>query len=149
MGQGVPRRLYKYRDFSNRTLSMLIDDIVYFADPTTFNDPLDTKPTLAADIDNPALHAMLARLIEGRTIAEMSAAAKTIRYRGPKTHDHIARHGRKAAERALADLRYNATDRNTRSRIPNGSCLAIISRKSCCAATTRACSRWQPAPPAR
>lgn len=106
----MPRRLYKYREFSNRTLSMLIDDIVYFADPTTFNDPLDTKPALAADIDNPALQAILARLIEGRTIAEMSAAAKTIRYRGPKTHDHIARHGRKAAEHALADLRYNATD---------------------------------------
>lgn len=89
---------------------MLIDDIVYFADPTTFNDPLDTKPSLAADIDNAALETILARLIEDRTVAEMSAAAKTIRYRGPKTHDHIARHGRKAAERALADLSYNATD---------------------------------------
>lgn len=106
----MPRRLYKYRDFSNRTLSMLIDDIIYFADPTTFNDPLDTKPALAADIDNAALEIILARLIEDRTVAEMSAAAKTIRYRGPRTLDHIARQGRKAAERALADLRYNATD---------------------------------------
>ncbi|WP_235525270.1 MULTISPECIES: DUF2971 domain-containing protein [unclassified Sphingomonas] len=106
----MPRRLYKYRNFSNRTLSMLIDDTVYFADPTTFNDPLDTKPALAADIDNAALETILARLIEDRTVAEMSAAAKTLRYRGPKTLDHIARHGRKAAQRGLADLRYNATD---------------------------------------
>lgn len=109
-GQGVPRRLHKYRDFSNRTLSMLIDDIVYFADPTRFNDPLDTKPALAANIDTAALETILARLIEDRTVAEMSAAAKTIRYRGPKTLDHIARYSRKAAQRALADLRYNATD---------------------------------------
>lgn len=40
----------------------------------------------------------------------MSAAAKTIRYRGPKTLDHIARQSRKAAERLLADIRYNATN---------------------------------------
>lgn len=89
---------------------MLIDDIVYFADPTTFNDPLDTKPALSANIDNAALETILARLIEDRTVAEMSAAAKTIRYRGPKTLGHIARYSRKAAQHALADLRYNATD---------------------------------------
>jgi hypothetical protein len=49
-------------------------------------------------------------MIELRTHAEMSAAAKTIRYRGPKTLDHIARQSRKAAERLLAEIRYNATD---------------------------------------
>lgn len=38
------------------------------------------------------------------------AAAKTIHYKGPRTVDHIARHSRKAAERVLADIRYNATD---------------------------------------
>ncbi len=29
----VPKRLYKYRSFSNLTLGMLVDDTVYYADP--------------------------------------------------------------------------------------------------------------------
>lgn len=105
-----PKRLYKYRSFSNLTLGMLVNDTVYFADPTTFNDPLDTKPTLDTDLPSAALEPVLAQLIEERTTAEMAAAAKTIRYNGPKTLDHIARQSRKAAERLLADIRYNATN---------------------------------------
>lgn len=105
-----PKRLYKYRSFSNVTLGMLVEDTVYFADPTTFNDPLDTKPTLDTDIPSTSLETILTQLIEERTTAEMAAAAKTIRYGGPKTLDHIARQSRKAAERLLADIRYNATN---------------------------------------
>lgn len=105
-----PKRLYKYRSFSNRTLGMLVEDTIFYADPTTFNDPLDTKPTLDTDIANAALEATLTQLIEERTRAELSAAARTIRYSGPKTLDHIARQSRKAAERLLADIRYNATN---------------------------------------
>lgn len=105
-----PSRLYKYRSFSHRTLTMLVEDVVHFADPTTFNDPLDTKPTLHTDLDANALELILAQLIEQRTTAEMSAAATTIKYRGPKTIDHIARHSRKRAEQLLADIRYNATN---------------------------------------
>lgn len=111
MGDSVrPKRLYKYRSFSNVTLDMLVEDTVYFADPTTFNDPLDTKPTLDADISSADLETILTQLIEERTAAEMEAAAKTIRYSGPKTFDHIARQSRKAAERLLADIRYHATN---------------------------------------
>lgn len=94
----IPERLYKYRTFSNRTLDALIADQVFFADPSTFNDPLDTKPTLDTDIDADALAAILSRLVEQRVNAEMSAAAKTIRYRGPKTISHIAAHSRRRAE---------------------------------------------------
>ena len=37
-----PNRVYKYRAFSHHTLDMLVEDRLYFADPSTFNDPLDT-----------------------------------------------------------------------------------------------------------
>ncbi len=47
----TPKRLYKYRDFSHRTLAMVISDNVYYADPSTFNDPLDTRPSLKTDLD--------------------------------------------------------------------------------------------------
>lgn len=106
----VPERLYKYRTFSNRTLDALIADQVFFADPSTFNDPLDTKPTLDTDIDADALAAILSRLVEQRVNAEMSAAAKTIRYRGPKTISHIAAHSRRRAEQVVAEIRYHATN---------------------------------------
>ena len=42
----VPDRLYKYRHFDDVTLEALVDDTVYFADPTRFNDPLDSRPSL-------------------------------------------------------------------------------------------------------
>lgn len=106
----APERLYKYRAFSNRTLDALIADQMFFADPSTFNDPLDTRPTLDTDIDADALAAILTRLVEQRVSAEMNAAAKTIRYSGPKTISHIAAHSRRRAEQVVAEIRYNATN---------------------------------------
>ena len=46
-----PRRLYKYRKLDARTLDMLFGDRLYFADPGSFNDPLDTRPSLDVDVD--------------------------------------------------------------------------------------------------
>lgn len=106
----IPDRLYKYRAFSNRTLDMLVEDTLHFADPSTFNDPLDTKPTVETDLPADQLAQVLSQLVEQRVSAEMTAAAKTIKYRGPKTVDHIARQSRKRADRLIADIRYNATD---------------------------------------
>lgn len=105
-----PKRLYKYRSFSDLTVGALVHDTIYYADPATFNDPLDTKPVLDTDIGAEALEGCLTQMIETRTHAEMSAAANTIRYRGPKTLEHIDRQSRKAAERLLADVRYSATN---------------------------------------
>lgn len=106
----IPRRLYKYRSFSNRTLDALVDDQLFFADPSTFNDPLDTKPTLATDIGADALAHILGKLVEQRVSAEMSAAAATIRYRDLKTLNHIVVHSRQRAEQIVKEIRYNATD---------------------------------------
>ena len=131
-----PKRLYKYRSFSNLTLGMLVNDTVYFADPTTFNDPLDTKPTLDTDLPGAALEPVLAQLIEERTTAEMAAAARTIRYNGPRTLNHIARQSRKAAERLLADIRYNATNPEYEGPIQSSSCLANMYKRNCCGDTT-------------
>lgn len=103
-------RVYKYRAFSHHTLDMLVEDRLYFADPSTFNDPLDTKPRLDPDIDNPALERVLELLVVQRVEAELKAAAKTIRYKGPKTLEHIARQSQSAFKRRLEDLRYHATN---------------------------------------
>jgi hypothetical protein len=121
----VPKRLYKYRSFSNWTLSMLVDDNIYYADPRTFNDPLDAKPNLAPDLDNAGLEEILVRLIEGRVHEEMKSAANAIRYKGPKTISHIARQSLKAAENRIASIRYYSTDPELKGGDPVQRLLAL------------------------
>lgn len=108
--KNIPRRLYKYRAFSSLTLDLLVSDHVYYADPSTFNDPLDTRPSLKIDLAVAELEKILSRFVERRANVEMSAAAKTIKYRGPKTMDHIKRHSRRQAEQLIAEISYNATN---------------------------------------
>lgn len=80
-GKIIPKRLYKYRSFSNLTLDLLISDHIYYASPSTFNDPLDTRPSLKIDVDVVELEKILTHFVERRTEAEMNAAAKIMKYR--------------------------------------------------------------------
>ncbi|MBX3482404.1 DUF2971 domain-containing protein [Phenylobacterium sp.] len=105
-----PRRIYKYRAFSALSLEMLVEDKLFFADPSTFNDPLDAKPSFETDLPVPDLEGVLRKLVERRVTDEMQSAARKIRYRGPRTVEHIEKHARRAAEDLLADIRYNATN---------------------------------------
>jgi Protein of unknown function (DUF2971). len=105
-----PQRIYKYRGFSDRVLDMLVLDDLYFADPSGFNDPLDTRPNLEADLPAAELERVLTRLVVERTKAEMTRAAKSIRYTGPRTVEHIDRHSHARAARLVDELRYSAGD---------------------------------------
>ncbi|MEP1931951.1 MAG: DUF2971 domain-containing protein [Roseibium sp.] len=104
----LPSRIFKYRAFSSRALDMLVGDQLYFADPRDFNDPLDSKPTLDADVSNDDLEEILSRLVEQRIKLEMNTAASSLMYRGPKTVDHIFRHTQKRVDSLLSEIRYNA-----------------------------------------
>lgn len=106
----IPHRLYKYRGFSNLTLDMLVSDRLFFADPSTFNDPLDTNPSLKIDVGSDVLESTLSQLVEERVREEMSAAAKSLRYNGPRTLEHIARQSLDRVASILADIRYHATN---------------------------------------
>ncbi|MDX3971627.1 MAG: DUF2971 domain-containing protein [Bradyrhizobium sp.] len=108
--QSIPRRLFKYRAFTNLTLDMIIADRLYYADPSTFNDPLDTRPSLNTDLPATDLERAVRQLVEQRVSAEMTAAAKTIRYKGPKTLDHIGRLSRFQADQVISEISYNADD---------------------------------------
>ncbi|WP_246649400.1 DUF2971 domain-containing protein [Bradyrhizobium canariense] len=108
--QSVPRRLLKYRAFNNLTLDIIIADNLYYADPSTFNDPLDTRPSLNNDLPVHDLERAIRQLIEQRINAEMKAAARTIRYKGPKTRDHIDRLRRLQADQVISEISYNAND---------------------------------------
>lgn len=108
--RNIPKRLYKYRSFSSLTFDIIVEDQIFYADPSTFNDPLDTKPTLNTDLDADSLVGILGKLTQQRVSAEMNAAAKTLGTHGPNTLDRIATHSRRKAEQVIEDIRYNATD---------------------------------------
>ncbi len=109
MDNQTPRRFYKYRAFNSRTLSMLVSDQLYFADPISFNDPLDTRPTLEVDVDESTLKEILSKLNERRTRAEMRAAAKKLQAKGPRTQDRIARLSSDQARCLVQNIEYDAT----------------------------------------
>jgi hypothetical protein len=105
-----PKRVYKYRHFSDQSLDCLVADQLFFANPSTFNDPLDTDPGVEVDIDVAELERVLRGLVERRVTAEMTAAAKSFRTSGPKTQDHISRHAARQADIAIEEARYYATN---------------------------------------
>jgi len=101
----VPDRLYKYRGFNDDTIEMLTCDRIFYADPSSFNDPLDCKPTVHADIPNDKLEKILEHFIRERLSEQMNVAAKSLKYKGPKIRDHIKKHSDKQAQRILIDTR--------------------------------------------
>lgn len=52
MRQSIPTSLYKYKSFSVDCFDLLVGDTLYFADPTTFNDPLDCNPSVLNNIED-------------------------------------------------------------------------------------------------
>ena len=106
----LPTRLYKYRDLTARTLEMVVGDQLHFADPSTFNDPLDTRPSLDDDVDESELGRILRILIERSTAAEMRTGAKAMKLKDSRTRDWIEKHSRRQAERRIAEIEYGASD---------------------------------------
>ena len=108
--KSLPRRLYKYRDLTARTLDMVVGDNLHFADPSTFNDPLDTRPSLKRDLDDDELERVVRILIEQRIGTELRAAADTMSFKGSKTTNFIERRIRGQADRLIAEIEYSAMD---------------------------------------
>lgn len=106
----IPPVLYKYRHFDERTVELLCADTVYYADPSTFNDPLDTKPCVEADCDVETMERVVYELARRRVEDEMQTGARAVKYRGPKTIAHIEKHSHAAAQRMIDGLKYDATD---------------------------------------
>ena len=79
MSEKLPVRLYKYRAFNTQALDMIVSDNLYYADPSRFNDPLDSRPSLAAGLDEDALEETLMTLVEQRCTEEMRDSAQPMR----------------------------------------------------------------------
>ena len=73
----LPNQLYKYRGFNQHTLDMIVNNNVYYTDPSTFNDPLDTQPSLVDNLREGGSHNlldMLKSLVVRRVIKELDSS---------------------------------------------------------------------------
>ncbi|BET09460.1 DUF2971 domain-containing protein [Pandoraea sputorum] len=100
----MPEMLHKYRAITPQSIATVVSDTVYFADPASFNDPLDCKPVIENDLPLDDLASVLTKLIEERLRAEFQAAARLISYSGEKTQQHIDRLGRRSAQGHVANI---------------------------------------------
>jgi hypothetical protein len=92
--KSLPRRLYKYRAFSKKTLRMFSEAEVYFARPETFNDPFDCNPAVVSDVD----------------MSEVERLWKRVAVRSHQARGDSQDAAREKAARQLGEYRYNATE---------------------------------------
>jgi hypothetical protein len=83
---------------------------VHFADPSTFNDPLDCRPTVNADLEIPDLKEVLAQLIVRRVSKEVSDAMKKLRFKSESIATRQEIMGNKVFETLVANIQYEATN---------------------------------------
>lgn len=89
----IPKRLYKYRPFKTDTVIELERNVVYYADPKDFNDPLDCSPVVHVDINVPELERLCFKML--------------VQVRGPKADQQAAK---VAAGRRIDKMRYDSTE---------------------------------------
>ncbi|MEO8410362.1 MAG: DUF2971 domain-containing protein [Propionivibrio sp.] len=58
-----PKRLFKYRAFNVNSLRLLSEAEAYYANPSSFNDPLDSSPTIQVDTDRATLEKLLFKML--------------------------------------------------------------------------------------
>ena len=59
----LPTKLYKYRSFQVNSLRAITQAEVFYARPSTFNDPLDCDPTIEVDIGRVTLERLAYRML--------------------------------------------------------------------------------------
>ncbi|MFZ3618212.1 DUF2971 domain-containing protein [Leclercia barmai] len=105
MNLDIPTHLYKYKSFSVDSLDLLVSDKLYFANPNSFNDPLDCNPSIKDNIhDVDVLKEILKRLITDNTKKELTEAASKIKYTGPRTLEKIELLGKHEAAQVLSGI---------------------------------------------
>lgn len=110
MPSRTPNTFYRYRSFNEATLDLLCRDSLYFANPSTFNDPLDCKPTLEPDSTLEDLRALLAHLVKQRVRSEILESLTQARIRGERAKSHAQRRADIEATHVLGGIADNATN---------------------------------------
>ncbi|MCR9365461.1 DUF2971 domain-containing protein [Vibrio antiquarius] len=105
-----PQKVYRYRNFSELTLDSLCLDKLYFANPSSFNDPMDCQPTVISDSSKQELQAILYELVKRRVSSEALSSLKKAKYNKDDAKDYSIQLANNTASKALADIAYYATN---------------------------------------
>lgn len=106
----MQRTFYRYRSFDLRTLDSLCWDKLYFALPSGFNDPFDSRPTLKCDSSVEDLRSLLGDLVRNTAKTELTASLKRLRIKGERASSYAAKNVESEVRRALAEIAYHATN---------------------------------------
>lgn len=105
-----PKSLYKYLGFSDRMVEQLYHGKVYYADPGTFNDPLDCRPVVVAGNQTiEGLQSLLKLMIVRRVEKEATVSFKRLRLRGEKLDVHRAKLGLTQVNEVIRGIEYSCT----------------------------------------
>jgi hypothetical protein len=105
-----PTIFYKYRAFNTSTLDSLCHYNLHFAQPGTFNDPLDCSFTLVCDSNLGELRDLFALLFRKRALSELLEALQKAGFRGERAGEHADKKTIRMVENELANIDYNATN---------------------------------------
>lgn len=104
----IPKTIYKYRGFTDRLLDMLVNDELYYSNPGDFNDPLDCRPSLEADLTDEELEQVLSSLMEDRILAEMQSATFSLKLEESRAvFDHALKKCQEKVVKTLEEARYH------------------------------------------
>ncbi|MDM8356192.1 DUF2971 domain-containing protein [Pandoraea communis] len=87
----IPKKLYKYRPFSTYSVTEIERNEVYYANPKSFNDPMDCSPVIDVDVSTKVLETLCARMLLEKYGGEI---------------------GKPEVDADLKRFRYNATEPN-------------------------------------
>jgi hypothetical protein len=105
-----PEKIYRYRSFGGLTVDTLCHDQLFFANPSSFNDPMDCQPTVESDSDNTELRAILRELIQRRIESETLSSLKSAKVTLSNVEGYFQNLARETANKELANIAYNATN---------------------------------------
>lgn len=103
-----PVSLYKFQQFSARSVEQLCSDRVYYANPSDFNDPLDCLPYVTADLPKRELEALYREVLRRRFNGEIDTAMKLISIKGEKADQRKTDLADLRAKRSTGKISYLA-----------------------------------------
>lgn len=122
------KTFYRYRAFSSNTLDEVCTDRIYFANPGSFNDPLDCNPTLECDSSIPDLNKLLIYLIKKRVKNEICSGLKRAGLYKEIAMDYIEQQAIKEVLHEIIKIEYNATDPGYQLDIDKAKSLLLVQK---------------------
>jgi len=85
INMALPAKLYKYRAFDVRTLQILSDGELYYAEPSSLNDPLDCNPGIQTDATIKDLERLCIKILTDKHKDTKVAEQEILRHRDLST----------------------------------------------------------------